>query len=126
MKRGTNVGLDKNFNNVCVGDNIIDKDGSEYVINAYGLAVDLRKGGTKKLSEVKDFEVVKKGGAEQDKRGGAIADEPKDDTAAREQTQQPKPEAASKPSLEPFSDKELADELRRRGYTLTATKTIEL
>ena len=72
MKRGTNVGLDKNFNNVCVGDNIIDKDGSEYVINAYGLAVDLRKGGTKKLSEVKDFEVVKKGGAEQDKRGGRL------------------------------------------------------
>lgn len=125
MKRGTNVGLDKNFNNVCVGDNIIDKDGSEYVINAYGLAVDLRKGGTKKLSEVKDFEVKKAAPGPDNMRGGAIADEPKD-AAAQEQTQQPKPEAASKPSLEPFSDKELADELRRRGYTLTATKTIEL
>lgn len=126
MKRGTNVGLDKNFNNVCVGDNIIDKDGSEYVINAYGLAVDLRKGGTKKLSEVKDFEVVKKGGAEQDKMGGAVADEPKDEIAAQEQPQQTRPEAASEPTLEPFSDKDLAEELRRRGYTVTATKMVEL
>lgn len=125
MKRGTNVGLDKNFNNVCVGDNIIDKDGSEYVINAYGLAVDLRKGGTKKLSEVKDFE-VKKAAPVSDNMGGAIADEPKDDVAAREQTQQTRPEAASEPTLEPFSDKDLAEELRRRGYTVTATKMVEL
>lgn len=59
MKQGTNVGLDKNYNNVCVGDKIKDEAGNEYIINAYGLAVDEYKGGTKKLTELKGVEVVK-------------------------------------------------------------------
>lgn len=29
-------------------------------------------------------------------------------------------------SLDGFEDKQLSDELRRRGYTVTATKTVEI
>lgn len=59
MKKGTNVGLDKNYDNICVGDTIIDENETEYVINAYGVAVDSTSGGTKRLSELKGVELVK-------------------------------------------------------------------
>lgn len=59
MKHGTNVGLDKNYDNVCVGDTVRDDAGNEYIINTYGVAVDSAKGGTKKLSELKGIELVK-------------------------------------------------------------------
>lgn len=35
-------------------------------------------------------------------------------------------DAPAAPQLQPTTDKDLADELRRRGYTVTATKTVEI
>ena len=59
MKTGTNVGLDRNYNNVCVGDTIRDDDGETYLIDQYGCAED-SKGKRHKLSEIMPFEVMPK------------------------------------------------------------------
>ena len=63
MKTGTFVDLDKNMNNVYVGDTIRDKDGNTYRIDQYGMALtpDDGKGFKKlRLNDLKPFEVVPK------------------------------------------------------------------
>lgn len=112
MKKGTNVGLDKDYKNVCVGDQIKDADGYIYTIDRYGKAVG--KGGSSfQLSEIHPFELY------------------------RHEPEQPQEEPAPKeldPGLLPgfnpgdtsvhdAPDQMLADELRRRGYEVKATKT---
>lgn len=60
MKKGTYVGLDENFKNVCVGDQIKDADGYIYTIDRYGKAVG--KGGSSfQLSEIEPFELYRRG-----------------------------------------------------------------
>ena len=110
MKKGTNVGLDKNYDNVRVGDTIVAKDGVEYAINSYGMAVG-PDGKSKKLSEVKDFEVRK--------QPGQPAAE-----AAQELTEELLPGTDLK-ALDEFDDNELVAELRRRGWTVACTKKVE-
>ena len=116
MKQGTFVGLDKNYNNIKVGDTIADEEGTQYIINSYGMAVAINGGGTNKLSELKGIYIL---------------------------PENPKPERKPKPEPEPEKPKEclpgfnrddcfvadapdemLAAELRARGYEVTATKTI--
>lgn len=118
MKKGTHVGLDKNYKNVCVGDQIKDADGDIYTIDRYGRA--LRKDGDSfELSTIHPFELY---------QPEPVAPEP----------EQPQEEPAPKeldPGLLPgfnpgdtsvhdAPDQMLADELRRRGYEVKATKTI--
>ena len=107
MKKGTNVGLDKNYDNICVGDTIIDENETEYVINAYGVAVDSTSGGTKKLSELKGVELVK-----------AKAEKTPPDTEEKEIE---KIHAAVKDA----GDQTLVDELRARGWTVVCSKQVE-
>lgn len=109
MKKGTNVGLDKNYNNVRVGDTVIDKDGAEYSINAYGMAV-APDGKSRKLSEVKDFEVKK-----QD-------EQPAEEKPAKKH---PIQMVNLRSGIEGFTDEQLVEELRRRGWAVACTKKVE-
>ena len=104
MKKGTNVGLDKNYKNVCVGDQIKDADGYIYTIDRFGKAVG--KGGSAfKLSEIQPFELY---------LPAPEAPEPDSDYV---------PTWQETTTVAAATYKELADELRRRGYEVTATKT---
>ena len=109
MKKGTNVGLDKNYDNICVGDTIIDENETEYVINAYGVAVDSTSGGTKKLSELKGIELVKSEKA------------PEKTPPDTEEKEIEKIHAAVKDA----GDQTLVDELRARGWTVVCSKQVE-
>lgn len=120
MKKGTNVGLDKNYKNVCVGDQIKDADGYVYTIDRYGKAVG--KGGSSfQLSEIQPFELYA----------------PAPEAPEPEQLQEePAPKELDPGPLKGFNpgdtsvhdapDQMLADELRRRGYEVKATKMIDL
>ena len=112
MKKGTNVGLDKNYKNVCVGDQIKDADGYIYTIDRYGKAVG--KGGSSfQLSEIQHFELYL-----------PAPEQPQDEPAPKELDPGLLP--GSNPgdtSVHDAPDQMLADELRRRGYEVKATKT---
>ena len=128
MKQGTHVGLDKNLKNIRVGDTIKDGDGNEYIINSYGLAVDNFKGGTKKIGDLKNIELVKgfeiKG--EDSPSGGAKTEQVKVPAPPLPASEHTATEIldARKETLKSYSDQELAAELRRRGYEVEATKTV--
>ena len=99
MKKGTNVGLDKNYKNVCVGDQIKDADGYIYTIDRYGKAVG--KGGSAfNLSEIQPFELC-----------------------LAKPAPEPVPTWQEITTVAAATDQDLADELRRRGYEVKATKT---
>lgn len=116
MKKGTNVGLDKNYKNVCVGDQIKDWEGYIYTIDKYVNAVRNGDGASFPLHKVQPFELY---------QPEPVAPEP-------EPTQE-EPAVDPGPLLKGFNpgdtsvhdapDQMLADELRRRGYEVKATKT---
>lgn len=110
MKKGTNVGLDRNFNNVRVGDTIVAKDGTEYTINNYGVAVD-QEHKIKKLSDIKDFEVKKQSEL----------------PTAKTTSKKPKTKDINSKvnTLTELTDEILVAELRRRGWNVTCTKKVE-
>ena len=111
MKKGTNVGLDKNYKNVCVGDQIKDEDGLIYVIDKYGNAVEKGSGVVFRLHEIQPFELY---------NPEPIAPEPEQ---TKEQIVDEMFGPTRSEALEILTDQDLADELRRRGYEVKATKT---
>ena len=138
MKKGTNIGLDKNFNNVQVGDTIKDATNTRFVIDAYGMAVAQPAGRKYKLSDLKEVEVLK--GAP-----STITTEPEktlaptngDDVRERLADLAKTSEAIElnivplkigPAELSAITDEELAAELTRRGYvgSLTLTKKLTI
>ena len=117
MKKGTNVGLDKNYKNVCVGDQIKDADGYIYTIDRYGRAV-RKDGDSFELSTIHPFELYNL---------------PPELPAPEQLQEEPAPKELDPGLLPGFNpgdtsvhdapDQMLADELRRRGYEVKATKT---
>lgn len=128
MKKGTGIGLnDVNGREIAVGDKVINLDsGIECTVNKYGNVVDAS-------------------GVTHNKRRLQIIAEwhPGDDEAKKmkpEVTESVKPEpmkleeedveilemnGTTEPlAFDCFEDQELADELRRRGYTVTASKVV--
>lgn len=115
MKKGTNVGLDKNYKNVCVGDHIKDADGYIYTIDRYGKAVG--KGGSSfQLAEIQPFELY---------CPAPVAPEPafQPEPAPKELDYGPLQGDDPDVFINEATDQMLADELRRRGYEVKATKT---
>lgn len=112
MKKGTNVGLDKNYKNVCVGDQIKDADGYIYTIDRYGRAV-RKDGDSFELSTIHPFELY--------------------NLPPKQSQEEPAPKDLDPGLLPGFNpgdtsvhdapDQMLAEELRRRGYEVKATKT---
>ena len=113
MKIGTNVGLDKNYNNIAVGDQIKDKDGHIYTISQYGMAVRNDGGKTCKLSELGEIELF----AVPETAAVTIGSISDDDLLAEVDRR------SLRPNIVEISDQDLAAELRKRGYEVKATKT---
>lgn len=117
MKKGTNVGLDKNYDNVRVGDTIVAGDGSSYEINAYGMAVG-SDGKAKKLSDIKDFTLKKQNdGPEKAPKKKLEEKKSHKETNA--------PEAAEPKGIEEYTNEQLVAELRKRGWKVSCTKKVE-
>lgn len=152
MKKGTHVGLDKNYDNVCVGDYVKDEAGLIYKIDAYGRAVCRADGSFYELHKLGRFELYNP--------DVAPVSDPKlnDPTLAKPMPEKPSEEATEEATeeerqefmrraleiltdedlrnemkkrglivLRVFSnatDQELAEELRRRGYDVKATKQV--
>ena len=132
MKQGTNIGLDKNYNNVQVGDTIKDATNTRFVIDAYGVAVAQPNGRKYKLSDLKEVEVLKgetikevarvKDGDDVRER---LADLAKTSDAIELNIV---PLKIGPAELSAITDAELAAELTRRGYvgSLTLTRTLTI
>lgn len=132
MKQGTNIGLDKNYNNVQVGDTIKDATNTRFVIDAYGMAVAQPNGRKYKLSDLKEVEVLKgetikevarvKDGDDVRER---LADLAKTSDAIELNIV---PLKIGPAELSAITDAELAAELTRRGYvgSLTLTRTLTI
>lgn len=114
MKKGTHVGLDKNYNNVCVGDKIKDFEGYIYTIDKYGNAVRNDDGASFPLHKVQPFELY---------QPEPVAPEPEPEDKTKEEIVDEMFGPTRAEALEILTDQDLADELRRRGYEVTATKT---
>ena len=115
LKKGTFVALDKDFKNICVGDLVRDTDGNIYSVDAYGRAVKKADKTRHALSDLGKTELyVPEGTGDAESTSKAEA-APKEDTPA---------EDSKGVTLAEASDQQLADELRRRGYRLTASKTV--
>lgn len=111
MKKGTNVGLDRNYKNVCVGDQIKDANGYIYTIDRYGKAVG--KGGSAfQLSEIQPFELY-----------NLPPEQLQEDPAPKELDHGPLQGDDPDVFINEATDQMLAAELRRRGYEVKATKT---
>lgn len=115
LKKGTFVALDKNFKNICVGDHVRDAEGFIYTINAYGRAVKKADKTRHALSDLHEPELYIPEGAKAAKSTPKAEAAPKEDTPT---------EGDAGVTLTEASDQQLADELRRRGYKLTAKKTV--
>lgn len=135
LKTGTFVALDKNFKNICVGDNIRDTEGRIYKIDNYGRAIRKEDGVAMTVSDIKEPTLYLPEEAQQqtapDTPAQASATDNKDkETDKSAKTRKAKAPKATKsrttqgPSLAEATDQQLADELRRRGYKLTAKKTV--
>lgn len=107
MKKWTHVGLDKNYKNVCVGDQIKDFEGYIYTIDKYGNAVRNDDGASFPLHKIQPFELYLPEPEEKDLDPGRLQGFNPGDT-----------------SVHDAPDQMLSDELRRRGYEVKATKTI--
>ena len=152
MQKGTFVALDKNYGNICVGDHIKDAEGFIYKIDAYGRAVkkaDRTAHSIKDLNSPECYNAPEKESAEVPNRklapvevlSGPSVSELKtvdaeikaakragnEGAAPRKRKESRSKESASaRVTLAEASDQMLADELRRRGYKLTAKKTVNI
>ena len=124
LKEGTFVALDKNTKNIYVGGFIKDADGFIYKIDNYGRAV---RNDDKSIHDLKDLKEVEVYSAPTDGKA------PAEDPAARKKAKSPRKrrtpsaeEGNKRAGLQNYTDQDLADELRARGYRLTAKKTINV
>lgn len=129
MKIGTATSL-KDFNTLAtihVGDLVKDLDSSLICrINAYGQAID-QYGGDHTKGRLAIFKV------ENDEARLQYLRETEDKEIEDKQTSEESTSSTQNPSpvvvvspLESVPDKELAEALRARGYTVTATKTVTI
>ena len=113
MKKGTNVGLDRNYKNVCVGDQIKDADGYIYTIDKYWNAVRNEDSASFPLHKIQPFELY-----------NLPPEQPQEEPAPKELDPGLLPGFnPGDTSVHDAPDQMLADELRRRGYEVKATKT---
>ena len=113
MKKGTNVGLDKNYKNVCVGDQIKDFEDQIYTIDKYGNAVRNDDGASFPLHKIQPFELYL-----------PEPEQPQEAPAPKELDHGPLQGDDPDVFINEATDQMLAAELRRRGYEVKATKTI--
>lgn len=152
LREGTFVDLDKNFGNICVGDHVRDADGNIYKIDSYGRAVSKKDKSIHAIKSLKeptyyavheDKETVEKtapveapaeAAAEKDADTSLADNAIRFAKRARKEARTPrkrkeprsKEPASAQVTLAEATDQMLADELRRRGYKLSAKKTVNI
>lgn len=124
MKIGTNTGIQDEFlAPICVGDEIIDKAGNRYTIDRFGRAKPTDGGNEVPLKGLEGVTVTQRWDAHAEAITKA-AEQP-----APQKEQAPAPDPGHVPTWQETTtvavatDQELCDELRSRGYEVTATKT---
>lgn len=147
MKKGTFVTLDKNYGNICVGDHVKDADGNIYKIDSNGHAVSKKDKSVHTIKSIKEPTYYAIHEDKEPKEKAASVEAPAEaadtslaDSAIRfakrnrnkavtpRKRKQPrsKGSASAQVTLAEATDQMLADELRRRGYKLTAKKTVNI
>lgn len=155
MKKGTFVALDKNYKNVLVGDFVRDNEGFIYQVDNFGNAVKKADNSLHDLKKLEGMEYYPVEDEKEPVKDDTPATEQKTEGAGTKmdenaikatkkpgrkmrEKQQRKPrqrknanaakaEPAGKDNpLKAFTDQALADELRARGYRLTAKKTVSI
>ena len=121
MKIGTSTGvLDEFLADICVGDVIVDKAGTHYTVDRFGRAKPTNGGNEVPLKSLEGVTVCKSwaGHAETITKAVEKKAKPKadDELKALEQIQA---------GVKDAGDQTLADELRKRGWTVTCTKVVE-
>lgn len=134
MTQGTSTGvLDELLSPICVGDEIVDKAGTHYTIDRFGRAKPTSGRNEVPIKMLEGVTICKSwAGHAESITKAATQPEPKKELPPLSQ-EEPAPKELDPGPLKGFNpgdtsvhdapDQMLADELRRRGYEVTATKT---
>lgn len=124
MKMGQYIGLqDQMFHDIHVGDLLKDAKGAEYTVDRFGRAKPVDGGNEVPVRKLIGCEVVSEWKPAPAEEPAGKAEAPK--AAESEMNEEEKNIHAMYEGVDAASDQMLVDQLRKRGYTVTCTKTIE-
>lgn len=124
MKMGQHIGLqDQMFHDIHVGDLLKDAKGAEYTVDRFGRAKPVDGGNEVPVRKLIGCEVVGEWKPAPAEEPAGKAEAPK--AAEPEMNEEEKAIHAIYEGVDAVSDQMLVDQLRKRGYTVTCTKTIE-
>lgn len=124
MKMGQYIGLqDQMLHDIHVGDLLKDAKGAEYTVDRFGRAKPVDGGNEVPVRKLIGCEVVSEWKPAPAEEPAGKAEAPK--AAEPEMNEEEKAIHAIYEGVDAASDQMLVDQLRKRGYTVTCTKTIE-
>lgn len=124
MKMGQYIGLqDQMFHDIHVGDLLKDAKGAEYTVDRFGRAKPVDGGNEVPVRKLIGCEVVGEWKPAPAEEPAGKAEAPK--AAEPEMNEEEKAIHAIYEGVDAASDQMLVDQLRKRGYTVTCTKTVE-
>lgn len=124
MKMGQYIGLqDQMLHDIHVGDLLKDAKGAEYTVDRYGRAKPVDGGNEVPVRKLIGCEVVSEWKPAPAEEPAGKAEAPK--AAEPEMNVEEKAIHAIYEGVDAASDQMLVDQLRKRGYTVTCTKTVE-
>lgn len=124
MKMGQYIGLqDQMFHDIHVGDLLKDAKGAEYTVDRFGRAKPVDGGNEVPVRKLIGCEVISEWKPAPAEEPAGKAEAPK--AAEPEMNEEEKAIHAIYEGVDAASDQMLVDQLRKRGYTVTCTKTIE-
>ena len=124
MKMGQYIGLqDQMLHDIHVGDLLKDAKGAEYTVDRFGRAKPVDGGNEVPVRKLIGCEVVGEWNPAPAEEPAGKAEAPK--AAEPEMNVEEKAIHAIYEGVDAASDQMLVDQLRKRGYTVTCTKTVE-
>lgn len=124
MKMGQYIGLqDQMLHDIHVGDLLKDAKGAEYTVDRFGRAKPVDGGNEVPVRKLIGCEVVSEWKPALAEEPAGKAEAPK--AAEPEMNVEEKAIHAIYEGVDAASDQMLVDQLRKRGYTVTCTKTVE-
>ena len=124
MKMGQYIGLqDQMLHDIHVGDLLKDAKGAEYTVDRFGRAKPVDGGNEVPVRKLIGCEVVGEWKPAPAEEPAGKAEAPK--AAEPEMNVEEKAIHAIYEGVDAASDQMLVDQLRKRGYTVTCTKTVE-
>ena len=125
MKLGTPTGVqDEFFNEICVGDTVVDRAGRSYTVDRYGRANPTTGGDVVRLQDLDMVTIETSWREHADAISKAVKEKPAPDGEA-EMNEEEKALHAIYEGVDNASDQLLVDKLRERGWTVTCTKRVE-